>query len=232
MDADAYADMLPWLVFIVIDRKAGLDVTWASGGAVVCSAGLLSWEYWRGRRSPVPRLAFAVFGASLVAAVASPWWNAAIGLPRAVSIGALSLAALASVRWSPLSETYTLRLAPPALWSDRRFRKVNVEMTLAWGVGAALVAAASGTTDLMHDAYSLTFVAWLTPLLLAGGTVLWTSRRWQLFRLGTEGLPRASAVEGPETSLGLHGGAGPAHLEAEIRRMPAEREQRVGSGEA
>lgn len=203
MDAEAYADMLPWLVFIVVDRKLGLGVAWAAGGGLVCTAGLLGWSYWRGRYALLPRVAMGLFTACLVSALLSSDWNSQVSLPRALVVGTLSLLAFGSLRFTPLSETYTVSLVAPAIRDDPRFRKVNVEMTLAWGVGSLAVALACGTTRFVSGHVAFTLLDWVAPLVLAAATILWAARRWELFRLSVDSVP-----------IGHHVGeaAVPAHL--------------------
>jgi hypothetical protein len=188
MDAQAYADMLPWLVFLVIDRRSGLGVAWAGGGALFCSAGLVAWSYWRGRCSLVPRVALALFATCLVSGLASHAWDQQVSLPRALVVATLSGLAFVSLRFTPVSEAYTVPLVAPAIRSDPRFVKVNVEITLAWAVGSLAVAVASGTTALLSNAVFFTFLDWVTPLVLAAATILWATRRWELFRLAVDSV--------------------------------------------
>lgn len=186
MDAEAYADMLPWLVFLAIDRKSGLGVAWAGAGALTCSAGLVAWSYWRGRCALLPRVAVALFAVCLVSGFVFQSWNEQVSLPRALVVASLSALAFGSLLFTPLSETYTGPLVAPSLRDDPRFAKVNVEITLAWGVGSVAVAIASGTTALLPGAVAFTFLDWVTPLVLAAGTILWAARRWELFHLAVD----------------------------------------------
>lgn len=186
MDAEAYADMLPWLVFLAIDRKSGLGVAWAGAGALICSAGLVAWSYWRGRYALLPRVAVALFAVCLVSGLVFQSWNEQVSLPRALVVATLSALAFGSLPFKPLSETYTWPLVAPSFRDDPRFGKVNVEITLAWGVGSLAVAVASGTTALLSGAVAFTFLDWVTPLVLAAGTILWATRRWELFRLAVD----------------------------------------------
>jgi hypothetical protein len=195
MDAEAYADMLPWLVFLVMDRRSGLGVAWAGGGALVCSAGLVGWSYWRGRYSLLPRVALVLFSVCLVSGLASQEWNQQVSTPRALTVLVLGALAFGSLRFTPLTETYTVPLVASSLLEDRRFRKVNVEMTAALGVGSLAVAVANATTVLIHGPVSITLLDWVTPLMLAGGTVLWAARRWELFRLTVDSVPIGHHVD-------------------------------------
>jgi hypothetical protein len=189
MDAEAYADMLPWLVFIVVDRKLGLGVAWAAGGALVCDAGLVGWSYWRGRDALLPRVALGVFAFNLVLALVFPAWNHQVSLPRALVVLTLSVLAFGSLRFTPLSESYTVPLVAPGIREDPRFRRVNVQMTLAWGVGSLAVALACGTTALLAGHIAFTLLDWVAPLVLATITILWAAHRWELFRLSVDSVP-------------------------------------------
>lgn len=215
MDAEAYADMLPWLVFLVIDRRSGLDVAWAGAAALVCAAALAGWSYWRGRYALVPRVAMALFAVCLVSGLASQPWDHQVGLSRALVVASLSALAFGSLALRPLSEAYTVPLVAPALRDDPRFDRVNVEITVAWGVGALAVAAASGTTDLLSGAVASTFLDWVTPLVLAAGTILWATRRWELFRLSVD-----SVAVGYETQDAAVPVQSPEPRDAVIRELP------------
>ncbi|MGH9099947.1 MAG: hypothetical protein ACRDV8_06925 [Acidimicrobiales bacterium] len=203
MDAEAYADMLPWLVFVVIDHKLGLGVAWAAGSSLACGVGLVAWSYWRGRYALLPRVAVGVFSVCLLAALMIPSWNDQVSLPRALVVVTLSVLAFGSLCVTPLSETYTVRLVAPVIRDDPRFRMVNVEMTLAWGIGAFAVALASSATALLPGKLAFTFLDWVTPLVLATVTILWAARRWEAFRLSVEAVP-------PDRRLG----EGIAHVHA------------------
>ncbi len=188
MDADAYADMFPWLVFLVIDRKSGLGVAWAGGAALACSAALVGWSYVRGRHPLVPRVGVALFAVLLVSGLESQSWNEQDSLPRALVIVSLSVLAFGSLRFTPLSETYTVALVAPAVRDDPRFARVNVQITVAWGVGSLAVAVATGTTALLADAVAFTFLNWVAPIVLAAAPILWCTRRWELFRLAVDSV--------------------------------------------
>jgi hypothetical protein len=226
MDAEAYADMLPWLVFLVIDRRAGLSVAWASGCATACSAGLAGWAYWRGRRAPLPIVALAFFIPCGIAAFAFPAWNVAVAVSRSMAILAVSVAAFTSLRFTPISEAYTSPLVAPGIQVRPRFRQVNVEMTAAWGVGSLLAALMCAVAELVDGGtFAFTFLDWVLPLVIATGTVLWATRRWELFRLSLDGgadhgtttqqvqLRAYEAVERPEDAV--------------IRELPVRRPHRA-----
>jgi hypothetical protein len=200
MDAEAYADMLPWLVFIVVDRKAGLGAGWAGACAAFSGGALAAWAFWRsGRRAPLPLLAVGVFGACFLVALVSPWWAGQVAITRALTVGALSVTAFVSIGsfgLRPLSEPYTASHVCAATRSDARFRRVNIEITRAWGVGALLAAASYGVAQIAHDDVGLTFFNWILPLAITGGTVLWAGRRWELFHLEVDAAAAANSPSG------------------------------------
>lgn len=216
MDAEAYADLTPWLVFLVIDRKAGLGVAWASGGAGVCALVLLGWSYWRGMFAALPRLAVVLFTLGLFSALASPAWDHATSLPRAIAVLAVSVAAVLSLRFRPLTEVYTRARVGPSVRNDPRFQRVNMEMTASWGVGALAIAVSNATDEVVRSAMVLTFLGWLTPLVLLVATVLWSARRWELFRAA---LDTAGGASGEAATPAAHVLALPGFLL--VRREPA-----------
>ncbi len=226
MDAEAYVDTLPWLIFLVIDRQSGLDVAWASGWAAVSALGLAAWSYWRGRRSPVLDAAIGVFILCFAVALAVPDWDHLITEPRAVTVLALSAVALVSLCFKPITEVYTTPMVVPGTRDDPRFQKVNVEMTLGWGVGALLVATACWAGRFVRGSAGLTLCEWVIPLALAVATSLWAMRRWELFRLSTDTGPAvgsvAGKVAGQPAVTAMERDAAP---EAVIRHLPLRREK-------
>jgi hypothetical protein len=204
MDAEACADMMPWLVFLVIDRRSGLSVAWAGGCAAACSMVLVAWAYWRGRRAPLARLSLVLFGLVFVAALASTQWDGDIRVSRSLSLLVLSAAAFASLRFTPLCEAYTTPLVAPGVQDLPRFRRVNTEMTLAWAIGSLLAGGSCASAAIVEHGGDLafTFMDWVIPLLLAVATVLWVSRRWELFRLNLT-LPESA---GEHEIVILHSG--------------------------
>jgi hypothetical protein len=183
MDAEGYADLLPWLVFVVIERKTGLGLGWAGGCAAVAGVVLTASAYWRGRRAPVARLSVVLFSVLCFADFVVPSWSSHFADARSIATLVLGVVCLVSARTTPLSAAYTVAHVPPAVPTDARFERVNVAISCAWGIGAALVAIAFATSDLDHSAVALTFLNWVLPLAILTVTLIWTSRRWQRFCL-------------------------------------------------
>ncbi|MGH8980508.1 MAG: hypothetical protein ACRDWE_05745 [Acidimicrobiales bacterium] len=216
MDAEAYADMLPWLIFLVVNRKSGLDVEWAGGAAAVAALGLAAWSYWRGRRSPVTVAGVGIFTTFFVTALLLPGWDHMVTVPRALTVLAFSAVVFASLAFTPISEAYTAPTVGPDIRDDPRFRIVNLQMTIGWGVGALLVATACTVGRLADGSIAYTLCEWVLPLALAATTSLWATRRWELFRLSIDD----TAHEPATTRVAVTGADRPTHREAVIRQFP------------
>jgi hypothetical protein len=201
MDAEGYADLVPWLVFVVIERKTGLGIGWAGGCASVSAAALVAAAYWRGRRAPVAKLGVVLFAILCAADFVVPPMSSQIADARIIAVLALAAAAFGSLRFSPISAAYTAAEVAPAVREDPRFRRVNAEISTAWGVGAVLVAVAYLVSHLFHDAVGYTFLNWVVPLAVATAVLIWSARRWQMFRLEAEGdwLAEGTGERGPMT---------------------------------
>ncbi len=194
MDAEAYADMLPWLIFFVVDRQSGLNVSWAAGSAAASGLALFAWSYWRGRRSPVVNAAIGIFTLCLAIALLLPEWDRMVYAPRVAVVLSLSVLAFVSLRFTPITEVYTAPLVTAEIRADPRFRHVNVHMTMGWGLGALLVAGVCWAGGITHTTITLTLCEWVLPLTLAVGTSLNATRRWELFRLSVEAAPSNASL--------------------------------------
>lgn len=203
MDPEAYADMLPWAVFMVVDRKSGLGMGWAAGSGAVSGALLLAWAYWHGRRSSAGILAVGLFGMmGVVTLIVGSPADHFIGA-RAVAMGALAIAALVSLRWSPMSEIYTSANISATARADDRFHQLNFAITAAWAVGALLIAVSFSAVVFDRSPVAVTFFNWVLPLGIGAATVKWVAARWQMFRLEVEGADADQVAEGSLLSLAV-----------------------------
>ena len=228
MDADAYVDMLPWVLFVVIDRKTGLGAGWAGVCAALAALALCAWAYWQGRRAPLPRLALVIFGACGIAGLAYAPWGALIVIPRSASVLTLSLVAFASLRRSPISTAYSSANVTSRTRRDPRFAQVNRDITAAWAVAALVVAVSFSAPTLFDASVPWTVFGWALPLGVAGGVALWTSRRWTLFRLATEPAEPAGPAD-PAEPAGVDGPA--PYGRPTLRRIGWAEGERAGGGE-
>jgi hypothetical protein len=188
MDADAYVDLLPWMLFMVVDRKQGLGLGWAGASAALCAGGLLAWAYWHGRRNTVAALGSAVFGAlGVLGALAAPWLShhdaVRLDAARSGAVLVLGIACLASVRSTPLSYAYSAGRVQSQMCGDPRFAAVNARITRSWGLGALVVAASYAVPAFWPTTVVRTVFDWVVPLVVTAGVVKWSAERWEAFRL-------------------------------------------------
>lgn len=216
MDAETYTDLLPWLVFIVVDRKSGLGIDWASAAGAVSAGLLVGRAYWRGRPAPGAVIGLSVFCVSCVVAIFDPAWDRAVSDPRAAVVLVLALSALVSLGIRPLSESYTAGAVAPGIRGTSEFHRVNVEITAAWAVGGIVVAATFAASAVDSGPVALTLLNWIVPLVLLFGTYLWAARRWERFRVST------LAAGGPDRAAAwLISGQRSQCEDAVIHRLPA-----------
>lgn len=234
MDAEVYADMVPWLVFFVVDRRSGPSVAWAAGCAALTALGLVAWAYWRGRSAPLPWIAIVVFAAAFGAGLGSPTWDHLVGTTRAAAAASLGVAALVSLRLTPLSDAYTALLVAPARRHDPGFVRVNRQISRSWAIGSCAVAASCAASDVVRSRVTFTLLDWVIPLAVACATILWTTRRVELYRLlidtprgrcGSEALASAAVLPAvlEAQRCGDGGDAAPDSADAVIRQLPIRR---------
>jgi hypothetical protein len=144
-------------------------------------------------------VALGLFGAMFVTNLAAPSWLVASGLvrvelARSLAVVVLGLTALASLRTTPLSTTYTAGKVRPSVRAEPRFRQVNARITAAWCIGAAVVAAAYVIPYFVGSSVAYTFSDWVVPLVVAAATVKWGATLWERFRLEVNSEPTSQAV--------------------------------------
>ncbi len=220
MDAESYADVLPWLVFLVVDRRAGLSVGWAGSTAAATAALVVGWAYWRGRRAPIAALAVGTFTACGLAVLPFHSWDSQVDDPRAVVVLALAVALLGSLGVRPMSLAYTAPKVAPAVAVREEYRRVNAQITAAWGVGALAVAASFAVSAVTHDVVGSTFLDWIVPMAVCLATGLWVARRWELFRLEVDAGAGERPGERIASALPLPGWVPRRERDAVVRRLP------------
>lgn len=196
MDADAYVDVLPWIVFVIVDRKSGLGLSWAGGTSALCAVGVLGWSHWQGRRDLAAWVGVVLFAGCFAAGLAVPGWAAHFAAVRPIAVAVLGATAFASLRASPLSRAFTAGQVRPSVRDDPRFLRVNFQITRAWGSGCAVAAASYCIPLVSGSPVALTFSDWVLPLVVAAATVKWSADRWGRFRsqMWAEADPAARIV--------------------------------------
>ena len=202
MDLEAYVDVVPWLLFMIIDRQSGLGVSWAAASAAACGLGIAAWSHWRRRRTPIGWVALATFGCLIVVGVAAnrptTWFEPVI---RSGSVAVLAGAALASLGQRPLSEAYTVDRVSPSRRAEPAFAAVNRRITAAWAVAAVLVAASFGAEVFAPSSVGLTVFDWVLPIAVVACAVRWVAVQWTAYLVWTEGPTGTSTTDASLTTL-------------------------------
>ncbi|MGH9087784.1 MAG: hypothetical protein ACRDYZ_06675 [Acidimicrobiales bacterium] len=226
MDLEAYVDVVPWLVFVVVGRRAGLGIDWAAAAAVGCGAAIGTWSHWRGRRTPIGWVAVGVFGSIAVVALVvdrpAQWFEPTL---RAASVLGLAAAAFLSLHRRPLSEAYTAERVPVHLRAEEAFDRVNRRITVAWGVGALLVAGSFAAVGAASSAVPLTMFDWVVPIAVLGIVLRWVAVVWNSYLAGADGgeappLRETTVGFGEDSLRGVRDDTLPAPPEPRITYLP------------
>lgn len=187
MDLEACVDVVPWMLFVVVDRQSGLGLAWAAASAMGCGAAIAGWSHWRQRRTPIGWLSIGVFGALVVVALIvdrpAQWFEPTL---RAASVSCLGVAALVSLRWRPLSEGYTVERVPVHRQAELGFARVNRRITVAWGIAALCIGGSFAAEALTPSAVALTVFDWVVPLLVLGVTLRFVALQWSTYQVSSE----------------------------------------------
>jgi hypothetical protein len=151
---------VPWIAFAVVATQ----FDWRYSGLVgfVLAGALVLWERREGRKLDtliIELSAVGFFAALTVFSFAFP------GSPLRPYAGALSVGWLAVTAWGSIfvGRPFTLgiarTMAPPEVWDNPFFKRVNVVITAAWAISFTVSAIAAAT--LLH------FAPHATALLIA-----------------------------------------------------------------
>lgn len=111
---------------------------------------------------------------------------------QVISSGALALIAFVSLGFTPFTEQYARDSAPREMWSTSRFRVLNRQLTLMWGVVFALTAVSGAialNVDAGHD-----FFEWILPVILIVGA--FKLQMWLVAQARSRGRSPAAARPG------------------------------------
>jgi hypothetical protein len=167
---EPYAALLPWTVFAVIDRAHAGGPLWAGLGALVTAIALLltSSRAEAGSRNVMIVGAIGLFGALAVAGALHRSGSGFLADDgRALSAAGFACIAFGSLAFTPAIEHYTRPHVRSSRWDDRDFHRVNVLITLIWGVTFAGIAVAHLVAASMDTTGASTVFNWVLPIALA-----------------------------------------------------------------
>ena len=170
MGDEPYAALLPWTVFAVVDHAHGGGPLWAGLGALITAIALLvtSSRAETGSRNVMIVGAIGLFGALTVAGALHRSGSGFLADDgRALSAAGFACIAFGSLAFTPAIEHYTRPHVRSSRWDDHDFRRVNVLITLIWGVTFAGIAVAHLVAASMDYAGASTVFDWVVPIALA-----------------------------------------------------------------
>jgi hypothetical protein len=170
MGDEPYAALLPWAVYAVVDRARGDGPLWAAIAALITAATLLVTSS-RGERTKRNVLLLGAMGWFGALAVAGALHRSDTGFlahdGRALSAAGFALIAFGSLAFTPAVEHYTRPHVRSRRWDDPAFQRLNVLLTVIWGVTFTGIALAHFVGASMDTAEASTVFNWVIPIALA-----------------------------------------------------------------
>lgn len=167
---------IPWIAFSIIANHDSLVAAAivALGAAIVIAAPATL----AGRPKIIEIGAVATFAVfTVLALVADPaegdWLT---NYARAVAAAVLAAIALGSLLWTPFTEQYAREQVPREYWGSERFRRVNRELTLMWGLVFAALIPCHIIAGAIDTRRSNTIFNWVIPIVLVVLAVKRTAR--------------------------------------------------------
>ncbi|MGH9082646.1 MAG: hypothetical protein ACRDY3_00935 [Acidimicrobiales bacterium] len=198
MVLNAYVDVVPWIVFVVVDRHSGMGPGWAALSAAACGCGIAGWSRWRARPSLLGVVAVTVFGSVAVVVVlddqTSQWFEPALRAACVLALAVTAFWSLSARSHHPLSQPYTADRVPPGHGSDPAFARVNRRITAIWGAAVSLVALSFGCVALGPSDFTLTLLDWVVPIVVIGAAVRWVAIEWSGYQVVAEGTGPGAAT--------------------------------------
>jgi intracellular septation protein A len=174
MGANGFVGFVPWIIFWVVSSPS----TWgyAAGGALIAALILLIPSTERGHVKMLDVVSVLFFGALTVAALfldrsQLDWLE---DYAQAISSGALAIAVLASLAFTPFTEQYAREHAPPEVWATPLFKRINRVLTFAWGLVFAACAVLGVIAQHVHA--GTVWLNWIIPIALIIGGLKFTER--------------------------------------------------------
>jgi hypothetical protein len=175
----AYNYLLPWVVFVIVDRNSGLGVLWAASISLGCGVAVLARAAYRKEHLFCGVGFVLTFGSTLIAysLVTSATFHTFEPFARSVVSTGIGLVLLASLLVAPASKDHLRSLTAPPFWSTMEFERANMRVTARWGLTMLAIAAAYGAEAAVSGGPIVrTACDWLIPLLACLICVHWDGR--------------------------------------------------------
>jgi len=168
-----FAGFAPWIIFWVVAGPS----TWeyATLGALIAALILAAPDAERHSLKMLDVATIAFFAVLSVLAVfldASDltWLE---DYSQAISSGVLAVVVLGSLAFVPFTEQYARESVPRELWDSPRFKMVNRQLTLVWGLvfaASAVCGVIAQNVDSGQD-----WLNWIIPIVLIVGAFRYTN---------------------------------------------------------
>jgi hypothetical protein len=171
-----YIAFVPWVLFTVITQRYELQ---AAAIIALVAAIIISFPSIRAGRPKALEVgavvAFAAFTVvALTADAATKEWL--VRYARGIAAGLLALIALGSLLRTPFTEQYARESVPQEFWSSERFKRVNRQLTLMWGIVFLLMVPSHVAAGIIDTHRGNTFFNWVIPIGLIVFAVKQTGR--------------------------------------------------------
>jgi hypothetical protein len=170
-----YIAFVPWVLFSVISRHD--TVTAAAVVALVASIGVAAPGVMAGRPKLLELGAVVAFvGSTVVALIADPSANSGLDrYARAIAAALLASIALGSLALTPFTEQYARESVPRQYWSTPRFKQVNHDLSLMWGLVFLAMVPSHIVAGIIDTRRADTIFNWVIPIALVVYAVKRTS---------------------------------------------------------
>jgi hypothetical protein len=174
--SNIYVAFVPWVLFSVITEHGEVQ---AAAVIALVAAAVISFPSIRAGRPKALEIGtvaafLAIAVIALVADSTTRDWLVRYG--RGVAAGLLALIAFTSLLRTPFTEQYARESVPEALWSSPRFKSINRQLTLMWGVVFLLMVPSHVIAGIIDTHRAFTIFNWVIPIALVVFAIKWTAR--------------------------------------------------------
>lgn len=167
-----YVAFIPWVLFAVISQHDSVAAAALVALAAAIVIGLPSFAAGKPKILDLGAIAaFAAFAVAGLALGSDADWLSEYG--RAIATGLLALTALGSLLFVPFTEQYARESVPQEHWDSPRFKQVNRDLTLMWGLVFLAMVPSHVIAGVIDTHRGNTIFNWVVPVVL----IVWAAKR-------------------------------------------------------
>jgi hypothetical protein len=170
-----YVAFVPWVLFTLVAQHDTLKAAAVVALAAALAISLPSVVAGRPKLLELGAvLAFAGFTVvAFTADAATTAWVERYA--RAIAASLLALIALGSLSFMPFTEQYARESVPRKFWSSPRFKQINRQLTLMWGLVFVAMVPSHVVAGAINTHRANTIFNWVIPIVL----IVWAAKRTQ-----------------------------------------------------